>query len=233
VPFNIMMIRELDDNGDGLLYPIPSGESNGIEPEAADGGNVRYADVIRIVVNRGDGPTTVMETDRLKARLRITDCRVTVACTKFDKGGGYWGMGIGAVVAVGANAVSAARAASRRHGRCLVGQVRYPWIGAVGFSPKRGFTTDERLILSVKDQEQSVRLILTLPKSTPAKDVALEILKRASAYNLDRVVYADDAAEVVRSYARPPFKAAAANGVTVYGFPKIVSPNASTAYGDR
>ena len=72
----------------------------------------------------------------------ITDARLAVACSKYDKGGGWVG---GAAAMIVFNAVSKARAAIRSHGKMLAGQVRYPWLRWVASTPKTGFTSDERL----------------------------------------------------------------------------------------
>jgi len=233
--FDIVTIRELDGDGDGLLFPIPSSEVNGIELEPADGKNVMTAQVASISVNTGRENSRVVMVPDVKATLYVTDCRVALACTKFDKGGGYFGLGVGAVVAFGANAVSKARAAGRRRGRSLVGQVRYPWLTAVGYSPKRGFTTREGLRLAVRDQERDllVKLDLTFPKSVVAQTLALEIVRRASSYNLERVVYNEAEAKIVRALAVSKPKQTAGSGVVGIGFPRALTPVPSTAYGDR
>ena len=57
---------------------------------------------------------------------------------KYDKGGGWWGIGTGAVIALGANMVSHALAAPRRKGTILTGHICYNWLRKVGGSPKNG-----------------------------------------------------------------------------------------------
>lgn len=62
----------------------------------------------------------------VQIRLLVTDARVIIYCDKWTKSGGWIGFGAGGMaVALAANAVSKARASSRRKGKLLVGHVRY------------------------------------------------------------------------------------------------------------
>jgi hypothetical protein len=67
------------------------------------------------------------------ASVVVTDRRVVIGCREFDRGSTYWGTGMGAVVAVGATAVSRARARGRTAGHCLAMQWRHAWVSAVGY----------------------------------------------------------------------------------------------------
>ncbi|MGH3119743.1 MAG: zinc-ribbon domain-containing protein [Streptosporangiaceae bacterium] len=155
-----------------------------------DGPNVTkvVATAVR-VLEAGSELKTLVKLREVKIDIYITDGRVALACEKYDKGGGWVGFGgAGLLVAVTANAVSKARAASRSRGKVLVGHIRYPWLKSVGASSKSGFTSDEaiRLEYSEKGPGAPVRkmLELTLPKNIDAALVAQDITRRAAAHRL-------------------------------------------------
>ena len=170
----------LDLFEEGLLLPVPGLEKNTIVLEARDGTNVQHL-TTRGVTLAVDGKA-VMRLRDVKIEVYITDARVALACSKYDKGGGWIG-GAGAMIVL--NSVSKARATVRRHGKMLVGQVRYPWLSLVGSTSKSGFGSDERLIFDCKQSKQrSLRLTLVLPNNVDAAKAAAEIVRRAATYRL-------------------------------------------------
>ncbi len=92
------------------------------------------------------------------------------------------------MIAITANAVSKARAASRSRGKVLVGHIRYPWLKAVGASSKTGFASAEAIRLEYTERISgaSVRKVLelALPKNIDATLVAEEIARRAATFRL-------------------------------------------------
>lgn len=200
--FNVLTIRSGLDAGDDALHPMLSDSSSSaiVAMDRYDGPNVMnvVATAVRVLEVCDGNLKTLAKLREVKIDIYITDGRLALACEKYDKGGGWVGFGgAGALVAVTANAVSKARAASRSRGKVLVGHIRYPWLKSVGASSKSGFGSTEaiRLEYSEKRASATVRKMieLTLPKNIDATLVAQEIAKRAAAYRLS--YYADMSAE--------------------------------------
>jgi len=75
----------------------------------------------------------------------------------------------------------------RMKGKALVGQIRYPWIGAVGASCRaRGSVDAIRIRYAEKypDLELHKMLELRFPKGTDATLIAQDIIRRVAAYRL-------------------------------------------------
>lgn len=189
--WNFLGIIDATDD-DPSLYPImsPPGTGSPVDLVSGDGSTLVRVNASRLTIGEYRGtaePETIAELN-LDLSLVITDERVLMYCEKFDKGGGWTGFGAGFAVAMVANAVSKARAASRRHGRLLVGHVRYPWLGRVAASPKIDWRTAELLRFTVAAQRQPARVLgltFTLPKSADAAELASEIARRAACWRLD------------------------------------------------
>ena len=134
--YNILGVRD-NDAGDDQFYPIPGEQKDSVQRAEHDGevwGPITVGELAVHEVRSGGGPQRLLRIEDIKAAVRITDSRVTVACSKFAKGGGWTGFGAGGIaVALTANAVSKARASRRRQGKMLVGQVAYPWLLSIGF----------------------------------------------------------------------------------------------------
>jgi hypothetical protein len=126
----------------------------------------------------------------LKATLYVTDARVVLACPKFDKGGGWVGLGVGGLaVAAVANVASKARAAKRRKGRLLIGHVRYPWLGRVVFTASSdGLLSTESVMFTVTVREDGVDRVLALEarlnRGAGAPGVAHSVATRSARYHL-------------------------------------------------
>jgi hypothetical protein len=181
----MISVREIPDPEtydrfeDGLLLPIPTEETNGIVLEPRDGRNVRQVATKDILVSLGGKQVGKVENVRID--LYITDARVALACSKYDKGGGWLGSP-GAMVLL--NAGSMALAAIRRRGKMLVGQVRYPWLTGVGSTSKFGWLTEESLTLGAGAPQGRMYLRVTLHKGEDAAGLTAEIARRAAAYRL-------------------------------------------------
>jgi hypothetical protein len=192
VSFNVLTIRNGAEAGGDALYPaLSDADQPGIiAPDSYDGGNITsfVATAVRVFEVAATA-RTLIKLREVRIEVYVTDGRLALACEKYDKGGGWTGFGAGGVlVAVTANAVSKARAAKRSRGKVLVGQIRYPWVKAVGATSKTGFATDEaiRIEYAEKSGGSVVRkmLELTLPKNTDAKLVAQDVARRVARYRL-------------------------------------------------
>lgn len=191
--FNVLTIRSGLDTGDDALYPTVSDASGpaNITLDARDGHQVMnvVATAVRVLETGPAGLKTLVKMQEVKIDVYVTDSRLALACQKYDKGGGWVGFGAGGLlVAVTANAVSKARAASRSRGKVLVGHVRYPWLKSVGASSKSGFASSEAIRLEYSEKHSGGRVCklveLTFPKNIDATLVAQEITRRAAVYRL-------------------------------------------------
>jgi hypothetical protein len=123
--FNILAVRSVEDGADGALFPVPvangpgAGQSGLIRMDASDGPNVIGVLASNVTVYEvGTGfrgtDNTVVQLLNSRIDVYVTDSRVAVACARFDKGGGWVGIGAaGVVAATAANAVSKSRAKAR------------------------------------------------------------------------------------------------------------------------
>jgi hypothetical protein len=120
---------------------------------------------------RGSGDTgwNTVWTPPKQASVVVTDRRIVVGCRTFDRGSTYLGMGVGALVAVGATAVSRARARRATAGQCLAMQWRHEWLTAVahisaepgwqgGLARLAGVPTEQTAVVA---QQRGVRWRLT------------------------------------------------------------------------
>jgi hypothetical protein len=163
-----------------LMVPVPGQEKNTVVLERRDGTNIERLTAKSAEMTRNG--KTVFKVSDVKIDVFITDARVALACSKYDKGGGWIGSA-GAMIVF--NAGSKALAAMRRRGKMMVGQVRYPWIARVGSTAKTGWLSEERLVFDAKVSADTVlRLTLELPKNVDAGRIAAEIARRGAAYRL-------------------------------------------------
>ena len=170
----------VDVHEHGLMLPIPAPERDSIVLEPRDGNDIRWlvAQAVRLERNG----TTVFRCTKVRINVLVTDARVALACSKYDKGGGWIGSPSAMIVL---NAASKGLAAVRRHGKMMVGHARYPWVSAVGSTARQGVGTTERLVLDGKtDRNTSVRLTLELRKGDDGASVAAEVARRVARYRL-------------------------------------------------
>jgi len=194
----MLAIRTADEE-DGRLYPLPDEQKGSVRMEQWDGEPLRLTGSALVIQELRSGKWRTLQRLRdVKLDLLITDSRLVVSCSKFDKGGGWIGFGGGGVVlALAANGVSKARAAHRRHGKLLVGHVRYPWLRCVGYKPKAGWGSSEEIRLGVvarsRDGErQELFLNIALPKNVDSAAVARAVVMRAAAYRLTHTEVQDE-----------------------------------------
>ena len=117
----------------GLMLPVPAMQHNTVLLESHDGNNIQTLTARAVRLDRNG--STVFRCTNVRISLFITDARVALACSKYDKGGGWIGSPTAMLML---NAASKGLAAVRRHGKMMVGQARYPWIKAVGSTARSG-----------------------------------------------------------------------------------------------
>lgn len=186
----IMTVREAQaDAGsdDSLLYPTPTGERDTIHLEARDGAAATRISAKSLTLRDAASGDKVARLEDITLQVLVTDARVAIVCSKFDKGGGGVPVGFGVkldFLFVGA-AIGKVAAMVRRRGKAFVGQVRYPWLRTVQGSTRHGMLGREEIRL-VFELEGGARqaLELELPKNLDAMAVAAEIARRAARYRL-------------------------------------------------
>lgn len=185
--FDILAARTGADGLDDHLYPVPAAPSSDglIVTRPEDGRSILRAEATQVVV-REAGPCGLTEISRLTdatAAVYVTDSRLAIACSRFDKGGGWLGSP-GVMLLL--NGLSMARARIRSRGKTLVGHVRYPWLRSVGASSKQGWLDSEQVRLELVDRSAGParRLVLELTVSKPVEAVQLarEITHRAAVH---------------------------------------------------
>jgi hypothetical protein len=188
--YTICAIREIADGPgnleEGLFYPVGLEQRDTVGMEARDGSNVKRLKCTAIEIAPVGAKQTLLRVKDVSAQVMVTGARLTVACTKYDKGGGWSGWGAGGLaLAVPLNAASHALAARRRRGKMLVGQVRYPWIHGVYAQSRVGFGGTERLrVVASVSGGRRLRVDLTFPKDVDACAVGTELIRRAAAFRL-------------------------------------------------
>lgn len=168
-----------------LLLPILGSETNTILMEDRDDVEVQH--LTATAVEFTTAGRTAFRDRKVKIDLCVSYARFALACSRYDKGGGwnFWGGGGALALDAAFNAVSKTRAKLRSRGMMLVGQVRYPWIQPVGSSPKTGWASVEKLVLeSSAGKNPAMRITLTLPKIIDSGRVACEITRRTARYRL-------------------------------------------------
>jgi len=190
--YNILGVRD-GDAAEDALYPAPGQQADSVELRKDDGQPLPPLKVSELVVREippGGNPKRLLRLQDLTAAVRTTDWRITVACSKYDKGGGWSPWTLGAVpVALAANAVSKARASRRRQGKMLVGQVPYRSLVSVGYKPRSTPIGHDQLRLGTFDPTvkafRGLLLDLSLPRGQSGADVARGIAAFAAGRRLD------------------------------------------------
>ena len=240
--FSLVAIRDGMDT-DGRIWPVMASEPGGmlIEREDLDGDEILTLPVTAAAVSEvtGDGLRQLVEVSNISASLYITGQRVTFACAKFDKGGGWAGFGgAGLAIALTANAVSMVRAAARRRGKIMAAQLRYPWLKSVSAHPQTRWRDSEQLRLgfATKGSEGEWRPYvwdITLPPRTVSSmDAARDIICRAAAFRLAHwpVLLADQQAELAELAHADPLEQPPPGKFAGYAMPLYSAVSASTAF---
>ena len=193
--FSILEIVDLDDPLDVHLYPTIGADKDSIQLESSDGGDVKHFVTPEISVSSLVAHGSVANPDLITktslqsgARMNITASRVAFACGKFESAGGWVGLGVGGMAVAGAiNAVSHMNAARRRGGKALVGQARFEWLAAVGWTSKgSGKGGSVRIFVDspIVGDERLLLLDLVIPKKTAPDAIACVIIRRAAEFKL-------------------------------------------------
>lgn len=234
--WTMLTIRPVGGGGDGVLYPIPGEGPNSVEFDEHDGDVQGPVTATRIELSEsvdGGKRKQLLVAEKVKVSVYITDARLIVACSKYDKGGGWYG----GVTALALNAGSKAMAAMRRHGKSLVGHIRYPWLSWTGYTTKAGFLSDESLRLSatVNDgaSKHTLYLDLRLPKTTSAEKVAREITSRAARHRLATCDLEPKVRAEVEALVDPPPLVPEPKAYSRWIFPEYFFARESTAFGKR
>ena len=175
-------VREVPPPGlipldDGNLLPIPGSQKNTIVFEQRDGTSVqpvRGRSATLLLNGRREG-----RVQKVPVAVFITDARVAIACSTFDKGGGWIGSPTAMIVL---NIGSKALAAARRRGKMLVGQVRYPSLAEVSHQ-RKGALGNLRLSSPTPDGRMFT-LDVRVQQPADAPSLAVEIARRAANYRL-------------------------------------------------
>lgn len=231
--FDVLCVRGVGEAGDETMFPGLDGGGK-VNQELLDGDSAQQL-VARAIAVRdvgGGKARTIVEVREIRAEVVITDARVILLCSKYDKGGGWVGTPGTALML---NAVSKLRAARRSRGTALVGHIRYPWLISVGFSPKQGWLDEEVLRLVVRDgtADPSRLLVvdLNLPKETDSGAVARAIMLRAVQYRTTHETLTDDELAGFRQLAESPELARPQpKKFAVYAMPTSWQAKPATAY---
>lgn len=190
--FNVLAVREIGTHEDPL-YPVPGNQPDSVQLDAEDGqpsSPLVASEIIVREIQPGGMPKRLMRLNDVKAALQITNSRVVVACSKYDKGGGWTPWSPGAVpIALTANLISKSRASKRRTGKMLVGQVPYKWLLSVGCKPRSTPMGHDHLRIGTVDPTQrtfrGLLLDFTLSRQEAGVDIARRITGVAAAHRLD------------------------------------------------
>jgi len=174
------------------MFPGPGPEPNTLLLEPDDGSQcyAQVATALSVTAAIGGGKSSsLISLRKTTASILISSCRVGLACSAYDKGGGwvpFGGIASGAI-ALTANAVSRSMAKKRRTGNMMVGHVRYPWLLSVGYAEGHGIVSSKlRLSMSLPQAGQAPILLLTLElqPSMSIRELTSDIVRRAALYRL-------------------------------------------------
>lgn len=181
-PFVIRETQTTEPDADSnLMAPVPSDElPDTVHADPLDGAAPLALHCVSATLRVAGDKKPILEVRDIRGKVTLTDGRVTFACSKYDKGGGWFG----GVTAIALNAGSKALAARRRRGKMLVAHLRYPWITAVYAQNKNGFLSSERLRIVFVNDGARMQLDFELPKDVDATSVATELIRRAAAFRL-------------------------------------------------
>ncbi len=236
--FNILAIRE-GDAAEDPLYPAPGEQADSVELRQDDGQPSPPLVANELVVHEippGGSPKRLLRLKDITATVRTTDWRITVACSKYDKGGGWAAWTPSAIpVALAANAVSKARATKRRQDKMLVGQVPYRSLVSVGFKPRSLPMGRDQLRFGTFDPTvdgfRGLLLDLMLPREHSGAEVARSIAAHAADRRLDWDDELDEKArEHLSTLKSPPALPRVPKQFASYFLINLTHPSMAAAY---
>jgi hypothetical protein len=204
--FDLLAVREVGAPDDPL-YPTPGEQTDCVQASQDDGEiwpSIEVSELVLHAIRPGGKPTRLLQLRGVRAALTISESRVGVACSRYEKGGGWRAFGPGAIpVVLAANAVSKARASRRRQGKMLVGHVPYARLLSVGFKPHTMLSRGQLRLGTFDptlDSFRGLTLDLALPWSESGSELAQDIASLAAGYRLKRSDGLDDSlrAQLVR-----------------------------------
>lgn len=223
--FIFLTVRSGEEPAD-VRHPDPGEHANTVALEAADGDVKSWSVELIVEKARPAGSWTkvgeILNVDR-GARLFVTDARTAFACSKFDKGGGFVGMGLGGVAIAGvSNAVSKARASRRSAGKMLVAHVPHTALTGVVGANKKGLGSRNRVVLifcdpSSRTEARLHMLEFWLDKGSPGIDVARLIAHKAALAQAAEL--AGELRDELLAWAQSPTGKVADSGAHTYMWP--------------
>jgi hypothetical protein len=221
-------------SGHETLTPVGPGHQVPIEWDESDGTDVTVVPATMLAVGVVCGPG-VMEIGRMgqiNAEVLVTDARVAVVCSKFQRCSGCFGEN--APETPGCGVFSEARVGRRRKARMLVGHVRFPWLSTVGASPRHGVRGEEQVRLTfgekVDGTERLLALDLTLPSGSDSLAVTQAIVRRAARFRLEHTNVLKVEIEAFEALSRAERLVPEAKQLAFYTMPSHESADAFTAY---
>jgi len=209
--FNLLAVREVGAAED-QLYPAPGEEADSVQLRGDDGHPslpLAVSDITIREILPGASPKRVLRVRDISAKLRTTDWRIVLACSKYDKGGGWRSWSAAAIpVTLAANTVSKVRASRRRAGKMLVGQVPYSLLVSVGCKPRSTPLGHDVLRFGTVDPTlgtfRGLLLDVELPRQQSATEVARRITGLVAGRRLDSGEVLDDGMRQQLSGLRQP-----------------------------
>lgn len=185
--YSLVTIREYGDPVEDRLYPDLNATASPepIQLEPGDG-RVREpwpATGLDVLYSRGGKLKSEVKLEDVRIDAFLTDGRTSLFCPKYDKGGGYSGLGIGLAVAAAANVASKARAARRSRGTALVGHLRHEWLIWVGGQDRRWIVPGS-VRCAFQHGDTAGYLELSLPKEADPHAIALAWAQAAADHRL-------------------------------------------------
>lgn len=232
--YDILTIRTTEHDN-GALFPVMGDDRFPIGLEGLDGEDVRVVTASALSVSelRGGALHPVARVADVRADLVITDARIAVACARYDRGGGWVGLGGGPLLPAGLDAMN--RTGSRRKGRMLVGHTRYAWLRSVGCESKTGPASAEAIRIGVVSEldgpERHLYLTCTLSRDVSAVGVGREIARRAARYRLRHTaVDSDEVRTRLEELAAAAPSSPAPEQSASYNFPTYFPVSPDSAY---
>ena len=239
----ILQVREIGDaSDDGARWPVPAVEDGGLPVllEEGDGPPERVKSlpvtgVLEQEVLPG-GAKTINSLRGISGVAYVTDSRLVVVVEKFTKGSTHVGFGVvGVAVALTATGISHARAAHRRKGKILVGQVRWQWAKVVAAAPGQNAHSSAtlRTVCETRNgsETRTFRLDLTVPGTVPVLEVAQDWIHRAASWRLAHFPGREDGRDRLRELTAAPVLAPPQKGLlAAYTMPNFFYVSRASAY---